>query len=548
MSLVRRIVLVVQAVLTGVAGVMSLWVGLPEAVAIGLGLVGISAMAATTPQLRRRKLVGRWGLAGAWAGTLIALGSMSLARNVGATLDSYFDAYYLGLAGIITGAILPADARWRGRAASPGWRLLVITWIMLADVAWVGSAYLDNRTGAFFIGLLVPLALLISCYFWFRLGTAGIVTVNTLVALIVGLPLLDLSVARSGWLRPEPDPRKQYYLYDAAKKDPVAFGRWWNSYEAEWRKVERRIYARDPDPRLGFRLRPNSHAVLMRSRININSHGFRGREISTDKGSAYRIVVLGESTSFGITFNEEDRPWPEQLEQLIRERLKPRRPVEVINAGVPGYRLDQSLRRFPTEILPLHPDMVITYHGINGFRMLRTAVPFKWGTAAPVYKQRPIRLLGDVEYRLKLLRFKDRRHPRLSPRAVPLTNPMDTLYTALYRELIQLTRTNHIRLALATFSMAANDRTDPDIVKFYELGYPAAAWQIQANLLHSVIVQQLATQHSKVCLVDTRPRLDGNHDLFIDLVHFAPAGDQEMAEVFFAALRPVLEEDLSGPR
>jgi hypothetical protein len=101
----------------------------------------------------------------------------------------------------------------------------------------------------------------------------------------------------------------------------------------------------------------------------------------------------------------------------------------------------------------------------------------------------------------------------------------------------QLRRRKHVE-------RAANDRTDPDIVKFYELGFPAAAWQIQANLVHSVIVQQLATQHPEVCLVDTRPRLDGNPDLFIDLVHFAPAGDQEMAEVFFAALRPVLEEDL----
>ena len=93
--------------------------------------------------------------------------------------------------------------------------------------------------------------------------------------------------------------------------------------------------------------------------------------------------------------------------------------------------------------------------------------------------------------------------------------------------------------------MAVNDRTEPDIVKFYQLGYPAAAWQIQANLVHSTIVQQLAAQHPEVCLVDTRPHLDGEHDKFIDLVHFTSAGRQEMAETFFAALRPILEEDLS---
>jgi len=40
--------------------------------------------------------------------------------------------------------------------------------------------------------------------------------------------------------------------------------------------------------------------------------------------------------------------------------------------------------------------------------------------------------------------------------------------------------------------------------------------------------------------------LDGERDKLIDFVHFAPAGDRQMAEAVFNALRPILEADLAG--
>jgi lysophospholipase L1-like esterase len=47
-------------------------------------------------------------------------------------------------------------------------------------------------------------------------------------------------------------------------------------------------------------------------------------------------------------------------------------------------------------------------------------------------------------------------------------------------------------------------------------------------------------------LVDTYPHLDGEHNKFIDPVHFAAAGNQQMAETVFAALKPILEAELRG--
>jgi lysophospholipase L1-like esterase len=347
-------------------------------------------------------------------------------------------------------------------------------------------------------------------------------------------------------LHGHPQARERYYLYEMASKNPPAFGRWWNYYQTEWRRAERIIYARDSDRFLTYCLRPNSRAQVAQSSISINSRGFRGREISPDKGNAYRIVALGESTTFDITLNAEDRPWPELLEQLIGDRLKPHRPVEVINAGIPGYRLDMNLHRLPRDILPLKPDLIISYHGVNGFPMLLDALPDGIGAEPPPYIERPLRLLAGCEYRLKLLRFEHRQLPKYELSPAKVADPLATPYAQLYRQLIQVANTNHIKLGVATYSMAANVETAPEIVRFYQTGYPLASWAIQANVIHNTIVRGLAAQHPEVCLVDTRPHLDGEHDKFIDLVHFAAAGDQQMAETFFAALKPILEVELRG--
>lgn len=536
-----------QALLTGAAVAMCAWAGMSWLGMAGLALLGAVVMAAAAPVAAWRGIVRTWTLAIAWACTVIVLGGVLLASGARATLGSYLDSYYVVPAWMIAAAMLPASRGLPGDRTKARWRLLVMLWAVLGGLTLVGASYLSNRLGAFFVGLLTLLALLVLCHLWFRLRAAGIVVVNTLILAILGLPLADLSVRCAASLRAPLEAHRQYYLYDAAIKDPVAFGRWWNYFTTQWRQAEKQFKVPDPDPVLLYRLRPNTRVQFAQSAIVINSGGFRGPEIAAEKGDAYRIVALGESTTFGITLNREQRPWPELLEQLIQERLKPRRPVAVINAGVPGYRLDQNLYRFSTEILPLKPDMVVSYHGINAFAALRDAVPFASGASPPAYKERPLRLLADAEYRLKVIRFQQRRPPKPIPNPATLTDPLATPYAQFYRQLIQVTHTNGIRLVLANFSMAANDRSDPAVVKFYQTGYPNAPWQIQANLVHSTIVQQLAQQHPEVCFVNTHPQLDGEHDKFIGLVHFAPAGDQQLAETLLRALGPILESDLRGP-
>ena len=233
------IVLFVQALLTGVGVAMGLWSGMPGLASLGVGLVGVGAITAALPQLTGQKRIGLAALAAAWIGTLLILGSVLFARSARGTVGTYFQGFYLVLAWMNAALALPASRSRSRPELNSRWRLLAVVWAMLGAAAWVGGAYLANHPAAFFMGLLLAAALLVGCHFWFRLRAVGIVAVNTLLLLIIGLPVLDLWVRSDEPLLPHPDPGKAYYLYSMAKKDPAAFGRWWNYYQGRWRRLER---------------------------------------------------------------------------------------------------------------------------------------------------------------------------------------------------------------------------------------------------------------------------------------------------------------------
>jgi len=234
------------------------------------------------------------------------------------------------------------------------------------------------------------------------------------------------------------------------------------------------------------------------------------------------------------------------LEELIQERLDPQRPVEVINAGIPGFSLKENLNRLASDILPLQPDLIISYHGLNGFYMLYKGLPPTRGRPPPSYRQRPLTLLADFEYQLKTRRYRSQYSPHSRPRPAYLASPMDSQYARCYRQLIRATHTNGIRLALATFAMSIDGRSPRDVVSFYRMMDPGAGSKIKIDEAHNSVVRQLAAKNPDVCLIDTVPALDGQWRYFIDLVHFNQEGRELMAETMLDGIQDILEEDLAG--
>jgi lysophospholipase L1-like esterase len=532
--------LVLQALFLGCAFVLAVWLRLPVAALAGLGLIAAALIASSLSSRSGRDWIERAALAMVWVGSVAAWGGVALG-NV------ELNAFYAIPAGLMAAAVWLGARNTTGPVWTARWNTAAMAWLLCGALTWLGAGYFQNQRGTFYAGLLATLAALALCRLWFALGAAGAQTVNTMILLLIGLPVVDLALRPQSRVAVRPETCRLYYSFDASRGDPAAFARWEEYYTSQFDRLGLEIFVPDPEKFLPFRLRPGSHGTLINSSISINSHGFRGPEFSTSKDGGYRIVVLGESTTFGMTIQPQDKPWPELLEQIIRERLTTKRPVQVINAGVPAYNILGNLHRLAGEILPLKPDMIISYHGANGFSLIDASMLPTLGPVPPVYEERPIKLAADAEHRLQMLLFQKRAERRVQSAPSPASRPLETKYAAAYRQLIDFCRTNGIRLALANFSMAVNQSSDPKVIDFYRGGGARSALGfIRANAVHSAIVSQLAGQNPGVCFIDSHPHLDGEHENYIDVIHFTGEGERQMAENVFAGIRGVLEHDLGA--
>ena len=92
--------------------------------------------------------------------------------------------------------------------------------------------------------------------------------------------------------------------------------------------------------------------------VRSNSLGFREREI-TPKSDRYRIVVVGDSFTWGQGVEEQDR-----FSNRIEQALGPR--YEVFNFGRPGDNMPEHLDVL-TQALAVSPDFVLLQLYINDF-------------------------------------------------------------------------------------------------------------------------------------------------------------------------------------
>ncbi len=124
-----------------------------------------------------------------------------------------------------------------------------------------------------------------------------------------------------------------------------------------------------PTPPVGFGystggygdLRPNIDSVeliypLRPYHLYTNSVGLRNVDELDDNPAVFRILAIGDSFTFGFYVHNEET-WPARLEEVLNQ-IQSRR-VQVLNAGVPGYTIADSLAYLRDKGLALEPDMVI---------------------------------------------------------------------------------------------------------------------------------------------------------------------------------------------
>lgn len=146
----------------------------------------------------------------------------------------------------------------------------------------------------------------------------------------------------------------------------IIFDRDGMHYGIEMWKLAKQIKRKSPIPEVGHENTPNREAFLMGVKVSINSLGLRDYEYPIQKDSqAFRILVLGDSMTFGWGTALEET-YPKVLERMLNENPPaPFQRYEVINAGVGNYNTVQEVAYFKERGLLLNPDMVLLGFYIN---------------------------------------------------------------------------------------------------------------------------------------------------------------------------------------
>jgi lysophospholipase L1-like esterase len=119
------------------------------------------------------------------------------------------------------------------------------------------------------------------------------------------------------------------------------------------------------DPLLFWSIKPNLDTKYEGAVVRTNSLGLRSEEVREKRDGEFRILSLGESTTFGSGVANEET-YSDRLQHYL-ELSDPSRSYTVLNAGTPAHSSFQFLNYLTERSLPLKVDMVLLYSELNDY-------------------------------------------------------------------------------------------------------------------------------------------------------------------------------------
>jgi lysophospholipase L1-like esterase len=122
------------------------------------------------------------------------------------------------------------------------------------------------------------------------------------------------------------------------------------------------VYSRHPNPVVQYGLDPGEHEIqghgnLGKFHVSINRYGMRDKERTVAKiPGTMRIATIGDSITYGYGIEADER-FVHHIERTLAAKASTS--VEVLNFGVPGYNIVQSVARLEVDGLQFDPDLVL---------------------------------------------------------------------------------------------------------------------------------------------------------------------------------------------
>lgn len=303
-----------------------------------------------------------------------------------------------------------------------------------------------------------------------------------------------------------------------------------------------------PDPASGVPIpRPGTIKRGARESITIDSRGFRGREVVRPKPAGrIRIAALGGSTTFGTGSTDDAHTWPALLEERLRQ-YRPSVDWEVVNAGILGATVEQTGIDLVHRVLPVEPDFAILYSAHNDLvwdsRAVARAqgVPVDFGSCetGPFITLARNSLLIDLAY--KNLVIRQSQQPG-GARVHAMPPEMAAGFASRFEKVLDILDRAGVRVLVSTFPVKFRPEQDQatrlanaDACFFYMPWVDIDGLMDGFDQYNRAILDLARRRH--IQWVDLRNRVPADARHFIDAIHMTDAGCEQVADLFFAALR-----------
>lgn len=296
--------------------------------------------------------------------------------------------------------------------------------------------------------------------------------------------------------------------------------------------------------------------------VHINGSGFRGPEFEREKKpGTLRVITLGASSTFGY-HDRDDETYPHYLRDTLEQYLVHHNcgaytAVEVINFGIPHHTSENIVALFEAEALPLHPDVVTFYEGINDAHQAVAPASIA-GKAKGALKGIPlltplytflrshmilVGLIADLNQSIATRYSSEEIEYHLAAKGSRFIRNLDRIRTVCRgKGILFVVATQQAKSGIIERENIKGVTYEQEVQLLREklAGGGKVGLQERALLTHSVIMDSLRAwaHHNSLPLADVVRALDEDRDVLITWVHLTPPGNRTIASVFARVILP----------
>lgn len=293
------------------------------------------------------------------------------------------------------------------------------------------------------------------------------------------------------------------------------------------------------------------------TQFTTNNYGFRGNQLKDKKAGAFRIFLMGGSTTECMLIDDNKAPHSLMQNQLSNLR------AEVFNTAKSGDMTVEHLAMLVHRVVHLQPDLIVLFCGINDLKRSHNFDYTQIDSLAFNQKKKSS-FKTDLKFFLSNFQIVRRLHNSINPpsletiqwttdfrkktdqvTALPnmITRPKINLkaYQTNLNSFIGICLRQRIKLVLVTQASTWNSKTDPEVRKLHWLtsyGNVKCSETVLDTLLekYNSVMRNIADS-SDILLYDLAKKIPKSREFFFDDCHFNNKGARFYADSLSAFIR-----------